>query len=355
MGLEFGIWDHFDRVPGVAPSRQYEDRIAFVQRAEEHGIYGYHLAEHHNSSLCMTPSPLLFLAALAARTKTIRLGTLVLLAPTYPLLRLLEDVSVVDQLADGRLLLGLGPGVRETELVWLGADPTGARERAAEVTEAIRRAFADGIVTLPGRDGRDGENSFRYASPQRPHPSLWRAGSLERAAAEGMNVIGTPGPGVTREAIDGYWAAFDAADGGDPWTEAVPRVGTTRHVVVADTDDEALAIARRAWPVHADYVFEVPFETGGRAAVRGTSGMNVGEDADTVLARRGALIAGSPETVRDALGEYLDIVGPGHNYLVGAFQWGDIRHDEAIASLELYCTEVVPALAVGLHTQAAAS
>ena len=267
-----------------------------MQRAEELGFFGYHLAEHHNSPLCLAPSPLVLLSALAVQTSRIRLGTLVLLAPTYPLLRLLEEVSMVDELSRGRLALGLGPGVREIELVWLGAEPAAARADVQRAVEAIRRALDDGMVSLPTADGREEDSLFRYSSYRRPHPSLWWAGSLERAAQQGMSVVGAVGPGFTRERVDEYWAAFRSAGDEGPWAET-PRVGTTRHVVVADTDEEARTIARRAWAVHADHVFEIPFGLGGETAVRGTAGMGVGEDADEVIARRTQLVAGSPETV----------------------------------------------------------
>ena len=158
-----------------------------------------------------------------------------------------------------------------------------------------------------------------------------------------MSVVGAVGPGFTRERVDDYWAAFRSAGDEGPWAET-PRVGTTRHVVVADTDEEARAIARRAWAVHADHVFEIPFGLGGETAVRGTAGMGVGEDADEVIARRTQLVAGSPETVREILAGYVEELGPGHNYLVGSFQWGDISHAEASRSLELYAGEVMPAL-----------
>jgi alkanesulfonate monooxygenase SsuD/methylene tetrahydromethanopterin reductase-like flavin-dependent oxidoreductase (luciferase family) len=152
---------------------------------------------------------------------------------------------------------------------------------------------------------------------------------------------------MTRERVEGYWQSFDEACGrGDSrWEEREPKVGSTRFVVVAETDRAARAIARRAWDVHADNVWRVPFNAQAGVAVRGTHGMNVGEDADVVLRRNRVLLAGSPDTVRGALAEFLDEVGPGHNYVVASFQWGDISHEEAMHSLELYSTEVMPWLA----------
>jgi len=58
----------------------------------------------------------------------------------------------------------------------------------------------------------------------------------------------------------------------------------------------------------------------------------------------GQVLAGSAATVRDALRRYLATVGPKHNYLCGAFQWGDLTTEEARRSLNLFAAEVRPAL-----------
>jgi alkanesulfonate monooxygenase SsuD/methylene tetrahydromethanopterin reductase-like flavin-dependent oxidoreductase (luciferase family) len=123
-----------------------------------------------------------------------------------------------------------------------------------------------------------------------------------------------------------------------------PRVGSTRHLLVADTDTEAGAIARRAWKVYGEHFFATSTRIDGHELERGASVSAGGTDFDQRIASR-ALLVGSPTTVRDALVTYLDQVGPGHNYLAAAFQWGDITHAEAMRSLELYAREVKPALA----------
>jgi alkanesulfonate monooxygenase SsuD/methylene tetrahydromethanopterin reductase-like flavin-dependent oxidoreductase (luciferase family) len=63
------------------------------------------------------------------------------------------------------------------------------------------------------------------------------------------------------------------------------------------------------------------------------------------LIEAGLVLAGSPATVRDHLRRYVHAMGPRHNYLVGAYQWGDLTTDEARRSLDLFATEVKPALA----------
>ena len=121
--LEFGMWDHFERLAGVDARHQYDERIALVKRAEELGFYGYRVAEHHLSWLSMAPSPLMFLTALARETSRIRLGSMIVIVPLYPTVRLAEDVCVLDALSGGRLEFGVGRGIRDAEHEWWGDDP----------------------------------------------------------------------------------------------------------------------------------------------------------------------------------------------------------------------------------------
>ncbi len=124
--VDFGLFDWIDR--GKAPLHQlYEERLQFLEAADALGFFCYHLAEHHATPLGMAPSPALFLAAAAQRTKRIRLGPLVYLLPLYNPLRLVEEVCMLDQLSGGRLELGVGRGVSPYELAYFGVDADGTR------------------------------------------------------------------------------------------------------------------------------------------------------------------------------------------------------------------------------------
>jgi alkanesulfonate monooxygenase SsuD/methylene tetrahydromethanopterin reductase-like flavin-dependent oxidoreductase (luciferase family) len=154
-----------------------------------------------------------------------------------------------------------------------------------------------------------------------------------------MNGLGVA---AGRETFEEYWRIW--AEGratGNPLFQREPRVGSTRHLVVADTDDAARAIGRRAWDVYGQHFFATDVRVMGRTMER--KGSRHGADPDQQI-DSGALVVGSPSTVRDRLLAYLDRVGPQHNYLVAAFQWGDMTHAEAMRSLQLYASEVMPAL-----------
>src|SRR5260370_19975228 len=101
MALKFGIFDHMERRSDAGLAQQYEERLQLLQFADEAGIYGYHLAEHHHSPLCLAPNQAVFLAAVAERTKRLRFGPLVYVLPLHQPIRLLEEICMVDQLSDG--------------------------------------------------------------------------------------------------------------------------------------------------------------------------------------------------------------------------------------------------------------
>ena len=106
--INFGIFDHIERTSSEGPLRQlFEERLRLVEAYEQAGIWGYHVAQHHATPLGMAPSPNLFLAAAAQRTRNIRLGTLVYLLPFYSPLRLIEEICMLDHMTGGRLELGV--------------------------------------------------------------------------------------------------------------------------------------------------------------------------------------------------------------------------------------------------------
>ena len=89
--MEFGVFDHLDRTGESLPDF-YEDRLRIAEAYDRSGFYAYHIAEHHSTPLGMAPSPNVFLAALAQRTKWLRFGPLVFVLPLYHPLRLISEI-----------------------------------------------------------------------------------------------------------------------------------------------------------------------------------------------------------------------------------------------------------------------
>jgi len=114
--VNFGIFDHIERTSSDGTLQQlFEERLLLVEAYEQAGIWGYHVAQHHATPLGMAPSPNLFLAAAAQRTRNMRLGTLVYLLPFYSPLRLVEEICMLDHMTGGRIEIGVGRGVSPFE------------------------------------------------------------------------------------------------------------------------------------------------------------------------------------------------------------------------------------------------
>ena len=133
--------------PGEAHADVYGRGLEFAREVERMGFTGLWAAEHHLSPDGYLPSPLVYLAAAAGATSTIRLGTAIAIAPLYRSARLAEDCATLQLLSRGRLVLGLGLGWREVERRLHGVD---GRPRAAELEALVgdlRSHWAEGGVT----------------------------------------------------------------------------------------------------------------------------------------------------------------------------------------------------------------
>ncbi|MGE3075461.1 MAG: LLM class flavin-dependent oxidoreductase [Dehalococcoidia bacterium] len=335
--MRFGWWDHFEQQRGIPLAQQYDERLALLKLAEGFGFYGYHVAEHHFTPLDMAPSPLVFLSAAARETETIRLGSLVLVLPLYNPARLVQELCMVDQLSHGRLMPGVGRGVRDVEHEWFGHSPDELRARFEETFTIIKGALATGRLNFSGRFYSFDDVPTNFATLQDPM-RFWYAGNIKSALEGGMNVIGVG----SREDYDAYaetWAVRRAA--GEPaYTGEEPIAGSTRRIIIADTDAEARAIAERAWPVYQSNFRATSLRIDGKP---GPVGRPETEDAIT-SAEKGGVMFGSPGAMRSAIANYLERLGPNHTYFAPAFQWGDITHAEARRSMELFASEVMPAL-----------
>jgi len=126
--MRFGIFDHLDD-SGLPLDRHFEARLELIEAYDRAGFYGYHLAEHHNTPLGYAPSPGVFLAAVAQRTRQLRFGPMVYLLPLYHPLRLIDEICMLDQMSGGRFLYGVGRGISPVEVGFYGIDfNTGAKQ-----------------------------------------------------------------------------------------------------------------------------------------------------------------------------------------------------------------------------------
>ena len=183
-GLEFGATAlmfsnrYFDPVDG---SRLYNEFLEQYLYAEEVGIDGIMLNEHHNAPFCMQAKANIFAAILAGMTEKVKI---VMLGNPLPLaenpVRLAEELAMIDMISKGRLVSGFVRGGGQEQLA-AGVNPAYNRERFEEAHELVVRAWTE---TGPFRfEGRHYQNRVvnPWAVPlQKPYPRVWVPGVISR-------------------------------------------------------------------------------------------------------------------------------------------------------------------------------
>src|ERR1700744_6611687 len=145
--LQFGIFDQNDH--GRYPlSEQYDKRLALIEAYDRAGFRTYHMSEHHSTPLNLAPSPSVFLAAVAQRTRRIRLGPLVYVLPAHHPLRLAEEICMLDHLSNVRLEGGIGRGASPHELQYCGVEPEQAPASEVEAYNVIKQALTQPEVSF---------------------------------------------------------------------------------------------------------------------------------------------------------------------------------------------------------------
>ncbi len=154
MPLKIGVGLFTGQLPAGSNRtfhQDYSDSIELVELVERVGLDSAWVSEHHFSEDGYLPSLLAMLAAFAARTSRIELGTGVVLAPFHDPIRLAEDFAVVDQVSGGRLICGLGIGWRDEEFRAFDIDPSTRVRRLIEITQILRHAWSGERFDFEGK------------------------------------------------------------------------------------------------------------------------------------------------------------------------------------------------------------
>lgn len=251
--MRFGLFcsPKADR-PGFGPEtgQGFFEYLDFNVEAEALGFHSSFSVEHHFSGWNQVSSTLMLLAALAMRTKTLRLGTAVIVPPWHNPVLLAEEVATLDLLSKGRLDLGIGKGYRHSEFKGFQIAPEEAEARFEEALEVMTRAWTTRKrFSHKGRFWHFEDIVVEPPPAQTPYPPLWVAAgnphSIKRAAARGFNLIldQYASPATLGERIAIYRA--EREENGltfDPMQVAVAR----QLYVAKDAADKEAALVRQA-------------------------------------------------------------------------------------------------------------
>ena len=299
----------------------------------------------------MIPDVLQFLTYIAGRTSRINLGTAVIVLPWHDPVRVAEQIAMLDILSHGRLLVGFGRGAAKLEYDGFRIPMDEARERFIEAAEVVVKALKNECFSHQGRFFQIPEMSIR------PRPYADFSGRLYGAAIspESAEIMARLGIGVlsilqrdwdsTVAEIQRYDGFYRQLTGREP----VPPVVAAR-VIVADTDEEARALARQYIAGHwemADRHYGI--SRGDHRGIKGYEHYSkIGETlrqldprvmAENIVAPH---IFGTPETCLQRVRQLRDKFRT--NHFAAIFSDGGIPVEIAERSIRRFATEVLPEL-----------
>lgn len=323
---------------GLSPlqaGNDFEETIQECERAEAAGFDSVWLGEHHNS-VTLYPAPLIGLAAIAGRTRRLRLGTGVLLLPLYHPLAVAEEAAMVDVISGGRLILGVGAGYAPEEFSAFGVSITERGSRMDEAVALIHRLWSEENVTHAGRHYRLTNATVGPRPVQRPRPPIWFAAWVEpairRAGRLGDAWLGGPSAKLDELAacVRLYREARLAAGRGAEASD----VALMRYVFVAESLERARAIAG------APFIrsFEATYFRWPHPVVKRPAGPltieRLAEDR---------IILGDFASCLEQIQRFRTALGLTH--LICRISAPGIPREAARASLDLFTREVMPAFA----------
>jgi alkanesulfonate monooxygenase SsuD/methylene tetrahydromethanopterin reductase-like flavin-dependent oxidoreductase (luciferase family) len=190
--LQFFSWPE-RRVDLATVYARALERIEIMDRTGYEAVW---LAEHHFSSFSVCPSVHMVGTLAAARTRRLRIGTGVSLAPFYHPLRLAEEVALLDVLSGGRVNWGAGRGFARIEFEAFGVPPEDSTARFRETVEIVLKAWTEERLSFRGEQFRFHDIEVLPKPMQRPHPPVWVAassdGAIDWAAGRGFSILMDP-------------------------------------------------------------------------------------------------------------------------------------------------------------------
>lgn len=173
-GMRFGVFLTLDYHPACHPPKPdyLRDALDLAEHCDRLGLEVW-VAEHHFSDYGTMPATAAFLAACAARTRRVRLGSAVAVLPLHHPLRVAEDYGLVDVLSGGRLEFGVGSGYLRHELDGFRVAAEEKRERFDVALDLVLRAWAGEEVRSGNRFWPVEGVRLNLLPIQRPHPPVW--------------------------------------------------------------------------------------------------------------------------------------------------------------------------------------
>ena len=345
---EFGLFFQLPQADGQDVPQRYRDTIAQIVHADRIGFDAAWLAEmHFVREFSVLPSPMVAMAAAAAQTESIRLGTGVALLPLVDPIRAAEDAATLDIISNGRLEYGIGRGAISEHFAGFNVNMSDRAARFDEALSVIQQAWSDDPVNFEGEHFNYRDVQVVPKPVQRPGPPLRMAANSDesfiRAANEDWRVFASP---ITafEEDLDNRFTAYHGARPHASATDA----GLLLPVYVHESSETAKEEARESLLSY----FKVVTDTGIRGWLR--RGGNLDDMPPLLKRNREAsyddivdtmCAIGNPDEVTAKLTGLGATYGVGH-FLTWCNAGGVIPHDQVTRSMSLFMKECAPNITV---------
>jgi probable LLM family oxidoreductase len=330
--MELGLATFADLSSGISPEQRMRDLLEEAELADELGLDLFAVGEHHRPDFLVS-APAVALAAIAARTKRIRLSSAVTVLSSDDPVRVFQEFSEVDLISGGRAEIMAGRGSFIESFPLFGYDLDDYDALYAEKLELLLAVRDSTDVTWSGRLRAPLEHAAVWPRPVQEQIPVWVAvggspQSVVRAGTLGLPltlaIIGGE-PERFVPLVDLYRAAVAEA-GHDP---AAAKVAINTHAFVAETSEQA---DRAFAPAYLAMMNKIGRERGWPPSGR--------REYEALRSPRGALAVGSPEEVAEKILFEHDLFA--HQRYIGQMSVGAVAHGDVMRSIELFGTAVAP-------------
>ena len=337
----------------------YSGELALADLVEPLGFDSIWGVEHHFTDYTLCPDVLQFLTYMAGRTRTIRLGSMVVVLPWHDPIRVAEQVAVLDHVSGGRFIFGIGRGLGRVEFEGFRVDMNESRERFVEYAQMILKGLEEGYCEYDGRFLRQPRRDIR------PFPFKTFRGRTYAAAVspESSRIMAELGLGIliipqkawqaVAEELREYRALYRQVNGSEPlppiaagWTFCDDDEGRAREMA-----ERYIAgyfrTAQRHYELASDHFAKIKgYEYYGKTTQRAQeAGAQSGDEFFLNLQ-----VWGTPEQCYRKIMEIRERVGC--DIFVGVFSYAGMPYEAAEKSTRLFAREVMPELKkVGASTR----
>src|SRR5258708_24097709 len=190
--MEIGVYHEFHCRPDQTSANAFEEALGQIEAADRWGLDAIWLAEiHQQPRRSVLTAPLTVAAAIAARTRRIKIGTAVQILPLGHPLRLAEETATIDQISNGRLIFGVGRSAFPRAYNAYGISYEESPPRFSECLEIIKKAWTEESASYQGR-WHSFENFTLVPRPvQQPHPEI-RIAASQHDTYSAIGALGYP-------------------------------------------------------------------------------------------------------------------------------------------------------------------